>query len=57
MSLDRPTRSIRLLQTEVEWPLKLLSDSADWSSTSDPTERVTLINFGRSKIEFNLFVS
>ena len=32
-------------------PLKLLSDSVDWRPTSDG---VTLINFGRSKIEFNL---
>ena len=38
-------------------PLKLLSDSVDWRPTSDPTEGVTLISFGGSKIEFNLFVS
>jgi len=26
--------------------------SVDWSSTSDPTDGVTLLNFGRSKIKF-----
>ena len=52
-------RFVNLLAGKVKWPAKVAfcSDSVDWSSTSDPTDRgvnswVNSINVGRSKLEF-----